>query len=66
MDCSARCGDGVVTAPETCDPPGGACLASCPDDGDPCTNELLGGSPATCDVTCTHPPIPGCEPDAGG
>jgi cysteine-rich repeat protein len=28
-DCAARCGDMVVTAPETCDPPGGSCSATC-------------------------------------
>jgi hypothetical protein len=70
---AARCGDGVVTPPETCDvaiPAGaeGACPTGC-DDGDACTVDTLVGD--GCDASCSHTPIvhfadgDGCCP-AGG
>jgi hypothetical protein len=59
-----RCGDGIVDASETCD---GNCPSRC-DDGDACTSDALLGTPATCDVSCTHTPDPDncqvtCEPE---
>jgi hypothetical protein len=59
-DCTPTCGDGKVEAGETCDPPS-SCPTTCPDDGDPCTTEVLVGSPATCDVACRHVPITSCS-----
>jgi MYXO-CTERM domain-containing protein len=48
----ATCGDGVVDAGETCDPPS-TCPTSC-DDGDDCTTDTLTGGPEICNVTCIH------------
>ncbi len=66
-DCLGSCGDGFVTAPETCDTaiaPGnpGACPTAC-DDGDACTADALvnGG---TCLDDCAETPI-GAGPDDG-
>jgi hypothetical protein len=59
-DCAPICGDGHVGAGETCDPPG-TCPTTCPDDGDPCTEEELVGSPATCNSACLHLPITTCS-----
>lgn len=53
VDCEPRCGDGVVSAAETCD---GQCPTSC-DDGNPCTADSRTGSSSTCDVTCSHAPM---------
>ncbi|WP_050432666.1 choice-of-anchor Q domain-containing protein [Chondromyces crocatus] len=54
---AAVCGDGVVEGGETCD---GDCPATCPDDGDACTEEVLSGSPETCDVVCAAAPVTAC------
>lgn len=56
---SPVCGDGVVEAPETCDPPG-TCPVSC-DDADACTTDELTGSAGTCDAACTNTPITLCQ-----
>lgn len=73
-DCSLGCGDGLVSAGETCDtaiPAGqtGACPTSC-NDGMVCTTDtLLAGG--TCNAVCTHATITtpvggdGCCPAAG-
>ena len=56
-DCAPVCGNGVLEAPEKCDPKivsgAGACpsLADC-DDKDKCTTDGLSGS--GCNVLCTH------------
>lgn len=59
-DCSAKCGDGVLQAPEKCE------MTSvdhpCPsardcDDGDPCTDDFVDGSAAQCTAVCAHKPI---------
>lgn len=57
-DCSASCGDGVVSGTETCEPSSSTkpCPASC-DDGDPCTKDLRTGTPEQCNVACTNMPI---------
>jgi hypothetical protein len=57
-DCSKSCGDGVVDAPEICEPTSTEkpCLTSC-DDANPCTQDTKTGSPEQCNVTCTHVPI---------
>jgi len=44
-DCTI-CGDGIVTAPEACDPPGGGCAVNCQPVG--CGNGLV-EAPETCD-----------------
>jgi cysteine-rich repeat protein len=57
------CGNGIITAGETCDPP-----ASCPtacNDGDPCTLDLLAGSAAACTAICQSWPVVQCI-DADG
>jgi hypothetical protein len=59
-DCAPSCGDGRLGIGETCDPPG-TCPVVCPDDGDPCTREVLSGDPATCNVVCTHVPVTTCS-----
>ena len=58
-DCSAKCGDGLVqeSQGETCEPEGDTpCLRSAAqcDDGDPCTQDSLMGSPANCNTRCAH------------
>jgi hypothetical protein len=59
-DCAPLCGDGHVGAGETCDPPS-TCPTTCPDDGDPCTREVLVGNPLTCNAACRHDPITTCS-----
>jgi hypothetical protein len=59
-DCATTCGDGRVGAGETCDPPS-SCPATCPDDGDQCTQERLVGDPARCTAACRHDPITACS-----
>ena len=62
-DCSPRCGDGVIGAGETCDPP-----ASCPgdcDDGVACTADTLTGSAANCSASCSNTPIMQCKSGDG-
>ena len=58
---AARCGNGIIESPETCDPPE-TCPKSC-DDADVCTADSLTGAAANCDARCTHQPITRC---AGG
>jgi cysteine-rich repeat protein len=75
-DCSASCGDGVVSPGETCDiaiAPGdpGACptLADCAD-SDACTNDTV-ISDGTCNAVCANTPVTvigpadGCCPPGG-
>lgn len=56
------CGDGLITWPETCDPPG-SCPAECPPQT--CSVGQLGGAPATCDVACTYEPVTACAAGDG-
>jgi hypothetical protein len=59
LDCSARCGDGIVqtTGGETCEPDTDKpCIEDereCADT-DACTIDRLTGSAANCNATCTH------------
>jgi hypothetical protein len=48
---ASLCGNNVVDPGETCD---GNCPASCAD-ALTCTQDILVGSPTTCDVACQHP-----------
>ena len=62
-NCTPVCGNSVVEAGETCDPP-----ASCPgtcSDGLDCTLDQLNGSSMTCDVSCSYPAITACTHDDG-
>jgi hypothetical protein len=59
-DCLAICNDGKVEAGETCDP-SSTCPTTCPEDGDPCTTEVLVGDPADCNAACRHAPITTCS-----
>ena len=62
-NCLPACGNSVVEAGETCDPP-----ASCPSscfDGNACTSDVLGGAAVTCDVSCAYPVITTCTHDDG-
>jgi hypothetical protein len=59
-DCAPNCGDGRLGAGETCDPPG-TCPILCPDDGDPCTLDVLTGDSLHCDVVCRHLPVTACS-----
>ena len=62
-DCSPSCGNDVIEAGETCDPPA-SCPVSC-DDPDPCTVDAMTGGPDDCDVACSHTDIVACI-DADG
>jgi hypothetical protein len=62
-DCNATCDNGQVEAGETCDPPS-TCPTSC-SDGDPCTRDVLIGSPANCDAECTYPDVTQCQSGDG-
>lgn len=60
-DCAqAMCGNGHVEAGETCDPPG-TCPTVCPDDGDPCTRDVVVGDAARCSAACVHDAIAACS-----
>jgi hypothetical protein len=59
-DCGPTCGDGQLGAGETCDPPS-TCPSTCPDDGDPCTREVLAGDAAHCTAVCRHDPVTTCS-----
>ena len=59
-DCAPVCGDGQLGSGETCDPPS-TCPVTCPDDGDPCTREVLVGSGARCTAACHHEPVTSCS-----
>ncbi len=68
-DCSASCGDGVVSAGETCDkaiPAGqsGACPTSC-SDGMSCTKDSLSNA-GTCTAVCKFDPITSPSPISDG
>lgn len=54
-DCSKSCGDGIVDAPELCEPSSKdkPCPSSC-DDGNACTTDLKTGTPEQCNVACSH------------
>ncbi|MEY4576853.1 MAG: hypothetical protein RL701_1556 [Pseudomonadota bacterium] len=57
-DCPTKCGDGVITGNETCDPasPSQHCPTSC-DDGKACTTDILSGIAAKCTSQCANPPV---------
>lgn len=57
-DCPTKCGDGVVTGSETCDPKSTTqrCPTSC-DDGDPCTTDKVNGNAAQCSSECGNTPV---------
>jgi hypothetical protein len=59
-DCAPDCGDGRLGSGETCDPPA-TCPVVCPDDGDPCTTEVLSGDPKNCNAACRHVPVVACS-----
>ena len=54
-DCSKSCGDGIVDAPELCEPTSKdkPCPTACADN-DPCTKDLMTGTPEQCNVVCSH------------
>jgi hypothetical protein len=54
----ATCGNGLIEAGETCDPPG-SCPNSC-NDGNTCTIDGSTGSAANCNLSCTHQAISAC------
>ncbi len=58
-DCTATCGNGAVEPGETCDPPS-SCPTDCVD-GDPCTDDTMTGSAASCTAACPHTPITSCD-----
>lgn len=62
-DCSVSCGNNEIEDGETCDPP-----ATCPTDcidGEACTEDVMTGSPANCNVACSNPPITACNSGDG-
>lgn len=62
-DCSVSCGNGVVEAGETCDPPG-TCPATC-NDGNACTIDVLTGNASTCNAACGHTVVASCADGDG-
>jgi hypothetical protein len=62
-DCAPSCGNGVLEAAETCDPPS-ACPANC-DDGIACTVDTQTGGAETCDLVCGHVEISACAAGDG-
>ena len=56
---TASCGDGIVEAGETCDPPG-SCPTSCPVSVDKCMPSVLMGSAADCTAQCVVEQITDC------
>lgn len=58
VDASLTCGNFELDPGETCDPPS-RCPTSCAD-VDPCTDDTMSGSPASCDATCPHDPVMVC------
>jgi hypothetical protein len=62
-DCSPVCGNGVIEAGETCDPPA-SCPATC-DDLDFCTIDTMTGSGANCNVACSYTAIVTCADGDG-
>ena len=63
VDPGLLCGNGVLDAGETCDPPD-TCPQSCVD-GDVCTSDTMIGSPAGCDAACSNDPILTCTSGDG-
>ena len=64
-DCSASCGDGVVSDDETCDP---GLEDSCPetcDDNNACTNDSLSGAAESCSLACSYTEVLECISDDG-
>jgi len=63
-DCGL-CGNGQLDTGETCDDTSSnLCPTDCFDD-DPCTDDTMTGSAATCDAQCPNDPITGCTNDDG-
>jgi hypothetical protein len=62
-DCSVGCGNGIVEAGETCDPPE-SCPANC-NDGNACTVDQLTGNSQNCNVACSSSAISTCAPGDG-
>lgn len=62
-DCATRCGDGVISTGETCDPPN-TCPTSC-DDNNKCTIDSMTGSADKCNVACNHKSITQCQNSDG-
>jgi hypothetical protein len=59
-DCAPTCGNRQVEEQETCDPPS-SCPTRCPEDGDPCTFEMLVGEAKSCNARCQSTPISTCS-----
>lgn len=65
-DCPTKCGDGVVTGNETCDPRSSTpCPTSC-DDGDACTADKTSGSASACTAICAHTKLSASNSAADG
>jgi len=60
-DCMAICGNGIQEPGELCD---GDCPTTC-NDGNSCTNDMMIGDAATCDVVCVNTPIVACIDNDG-
>ena len=64
-DCSASCGDGVVSDDETCDPGlEDSCPESC-NDNNACTNDSLSGAAESCSLDCSYTEVLECISDDG-
>lgn len=62
--CAELCGNGVIDAGETCDPPA-SCITSCVDDGNSCTSEVLIGTVESCSTACVSEAVTGCSSGDG-
>jgi hypothetical protein len=58
-DCKPACGNGVVEAAETCDPPS-TCPSECKTDN-PCIVSLASGDSASCNMKCETKPVTECK-----
>jgi hypothetical protein len=64
-DCSATCGNGLVEAGETCDPPGSCALPESCSTSKACTVSHLTGAAQTCSARCQELPLASCESGDG-
>src|SRR5690606_34102919 len=49
--CATLCGNGVIDAGETCDPPG-SCPSTCSQAGETCTAQVMIGTSESCSAEC--------------
>jgi hypothetical protein len=60
-DCSATCGNGLIEADETCDPPESCAKPASCTTTKACTTAHITGAADTCSARCQESPITNCE-----